>query len=215
MAFRATIRVPSLDRLAHVVTAQLVGALDGALNASLRGIERGMARAVRAAVRASPTYESLSSGRLWHELGVVHPQAVTDSLLAAIGDSITATNRGVRVFGRGVEGTVEVGVLGGSFARAFSLPGMSFRSENGFQVPWLEWLLTSGDSIVLEDHFYIDKAWATSRTGRGIMVKSHRGWHVPAEFAGTAADNWLTRVIETTRDELGGIAVAEVARNLR
>jgi hypothetical protein len=42
-----------------------------------------------------------------------------------------------------------------------------------------------------------------SRTGSAIMVSSQKiNWRVPAQFAGTVNNNWVTRAIERLDDSL-------------
>jgi hypothetical protein len=66
-------------------------------------------------------------------------------------------------------------------------------------IPWLRHLLLKGDTTTIMDYtitFNPDKI-ATSRSGQAIMIKSKlKRWFIPAPFAGTLNDNWVTRALQ-------------------
>lgn len=62
-------------------------------------------------------------------------------------------------------------------------------------IPWLDWLITKGDSIIVDNHSILYGDFEISRSGGGIMVKSKSTWKVPSNFSGTIEDNWFTRVL--------------------
>ena len=80
--------------------------------------------------------------------------------------------------------------------------------KSGENIPWLAWLLNGTPGI----QGYGVARWSTgdrgtSRSGIAIMWKGRgRSWKMPAEFAGTAADNFLTRIF----DEIGVQITKEV-----
>lgn len=66
-------------------------------------------------------------------------------------------------------------------------------TEKGEDLPWLSWLLTKGDDIIIADYHIQFGVFAASRSGGAIMVPSLE-WAVPPEYAGVEGDNWLTRI---------------------
>jgi hypothetical protein len=72
-----------------------------------------------------------------------------------------------------------------------------------FNIDWLKWLLTSGAEPVIFGYRVKFGNFPTSRTGQAIMVPKNGGaWGVPAEFAGTANDNWITRNLDLFRPKI-------------
>lgn len=209
----ATVNVPSLDGFGRHVLNQIRDHLEETIRKSLRGIESGVAPVIGNAVRQSPEYQSILGGQLWHELGIVHPEATMSVIISRIQQSIQASGRGVRIVGQGISGSLQIGILPADYSDILSLPEATFTSENGYEVDWLKWLLFSGETLVIRDHWYLGKETPKSRTGRGIMVKSRLGWRVPEEFAGTLTDNWLVRAISKTLPQVGEVAFAEIQRN--
>ena len=68
----------------------------------------------------------------------------------------------------------------------------------GEPLPWLEWLITEGDNLIISDYRF-----STRVTGRsnlpGIMVPG-AGWRVPSEHSGTLEHNFLTEVFDKVRE---------------
>jgi hypothetical protein len=123
----------------------------------------------------------------------------------------------ITVRGRGLEGGIALEVLKSDYSDLLNLPGVTYITKNGFSVPWLEWLLFSGDTMVLIGYeiLYNPNKPGSSRTGP-IMVPSKKkpGWKVPANFSGTTDDNFLTRALRPLENELQDIIEQEVNRRL-
>ena len=67
-------------------------------------------------------------------------------------------------------------------------------------VEWLNWLMTAGSRIVVEDyHFY--GASGEGRTGGGLMYKGG-WWRVPLEIRGDEEENFLTRIMDKKVKEM-------------
>lgn len=169
------------------------------LTEAYQRVLRDMAPAARAkaaelaglAVRTSNDAVLLATPKIKGRLGLVDPAAAVDAVARAVGDA--------------VEASVDAGgllVLASRVDYSDVLPVQGALHEAG--VPWLEWLLTAGTGPVVLSHWYLpgpeDGPYPVrtgSRTGLGVMVpvggKGHAPFSVPAEVAGTAADNWLTR----------------------
>lgn len=80
-------------------------------------------------------------------------------------------------------------------------------------VPWLRWLLLEGSQVVVEgyDVKYGDyRRLGYSRTKQAIMLKSNSGFRVDPEHAGTASDNFITRALAESFDDV----IAVVSRRV-
>lgn len=142
----------------------------------------------------APEYIALLSGRFRGEIGVVNPAPVIRAMVGILQKEMEIEIEPVKVRAGSVKGGFRVSVVRANLAPLFNLPGAIFRSENGYDVPWLEWLLTAGDRIVIADYHFSPIPSERSRTGEGLMNKGG-SWHVPSAYAGTTEDNWLIRAL--------------------
>jgi hypothetical protein len=95
------------------------------------------------------------------------------------------------------------------FQDVFGLPEALINGKNRskfstkYPLPWLEWLLKAGDSVLV-DGYRIKLGSFNSRSGRAIMVESG-SYKVPASLkdgtAGTLSDNWVTKEVLSTQYE--------------
>lgn len=76
---------------------------------------------------------------------------------------------------------------------------------NGKKLPWLQWLLISGDQVEIEKYHIVFGNKPKSRSGKAVMVKK-LNWRVPTSVPGgdiapfNTNDNFVTRAM----DELAG-----------
>ena len=82
-------------------------------------------------------------------------------------------------------------------------------TEKGEDLPWLQWLLFEGGKRIIKEHFVLFKS-GVGRSGQAIMVKSkQKRWGVPLEFQGTKGNNWITRTLIDSLDDIGPIIEGE------
>ncbi len=86
----------------------------------------------------------------------------------------------------------------------------SFISVNGFVVPWLEYLLLRGNEVVNREYEF-NLVIGQGRNKSGIMIKNGV-YQVPAEFAGTKENNFLTRSLDSIEPKIGQILRDEFLR---
>jgi hypothetical protein len=172
-------------------------------------------------IRASSAYASLHGGVLQAELGVKAPTTAIEGVLQGLAGACRATIDPPRVLGNSLVGSVTVGILRTDLSDVLSRPEASFVSEKGYQVDWLDWLLTQGDRVVVGQYGFLPankmtarSVAAFSRTGLGIMRQANHGWSVPPEFSGTPGDNWFTRALAAIERVMADILVDELRRRL-
>jgi hypothetical protein len=178
------------------------------------GIATELAEKIRELITSSPEYSSLLTGSLWHQLGVRNPLAMTDAIISTIQESVVIQMIPPTVVGKRIRGGIVAKILKADFSDVLRIPGASFESEHGFEVDWLEWLLTSGDSIVNTSYHFESGFPDRSRTGDGIML-AEGSWRVPPEFAGTISDNWLTRALSGLGDLISDIFMRNIKRGFQ
>jgi len=161
-------------------------------------------------IKLSPEYLSFGGGILQQELGVLDPYSSLDDMLAILVNTVTVKMRPVYQRGGQIGGGFTVRAVPTDFYNQVSTLG-TYTSENGHEVPWLNWLLTAGDKIILKDYRinFGGRSKMFSRTGGPIMTKNSEGWgvgvsssRVPPQFSGTPTNNFVTRAMTTMAPEL-------------
>jgi len=190
-------------------------------------IEVRLREIVKERIADSPTWKSIVSGDLRGILGVpltTDLDAILNKLSSEVFISITGspgtTATGVKI---------EIFGISGDYAEILSLPQSQFVSTPSREtVPWLEWLLTRGDSIIISDYFVKTALNRTeikgSRTGMAIMRKStaltlpqssnnRSGFAVPTFHAGNLDSNFITRALEFLEPKIALVVRQEFERN--
>jgi hypothetical protein len=141
------------------------------------------------------TFQSLSGGVLAGHFGFPATSAkqIAEGLLLAIVKSIVVTRKQFRISGTNISGGLTISIVKEDLSELLNFPGSTI-SVGGFTVPWVDWLLRKGDSIIITNFTF------TARPGRGqsrqgIMTPSGQGWRVPPEHSGTTGNNWVTRTM--------------------
>lgn len=75
-------------------------------------------------------------------------------------------------------------------------------TEKGVQLPWLEWLLELGDSVIVAD-FGVKYEAGEGRTGNAFMAKNYNTpFRVDSNFSGTISNNFITRALNRKKQEI-------------
>jgi hypothetical protein len=189
----------------------LASHLTTAFARSTAGIAAGIGLVAAEALRNCPEYAALVGGELRGELGAVSARRVLEAVCKNIAGGVRVASLGVRRSGAGLEGGMRIGLVKGDYSEVLGVDGGTFTSEKGFDVPWLRWLTLEGDAVLVADHHFLAKA--AGRTGRGVMVPTGV-WRVPAEYAGTAEDNWILRALRGIGADVTEVIAREVQRNV-
>lgn len=198
------------------ILAAMAAHLNDVVTIATPKIKDRLALSITEAIDSSPEALDLrGGGKLKGELGVVNAELAIEKITAIVIQSVEVQSIRFRADGsaRGVAGKFILNVLPRDLTAVLSLKEGTFRSENGFEVPWLTWLLTMGDRIIIREYGFVAGPNKASRTGLGIMVENQATWQVPHEFSGTIANNWLSRALNTVSNELGLIIQEEFQRN--
>lgn len=133
----------------------------------------------------------VSNGKLKGDFGLdfdpvpAIAQAVADSVIV---DFIRLNYR--------LRGGLRITVQPMDYLNLLSLPESVVITEKGAQLPWLDWLLTYGNSIIIAN-FGVSYNYTVGRSGMmAIMVEGARPFSVDPSFSGTVNDNWITRAID-------------------
>jgi hypothetical protein len=176
--------------------------LDKALVKALNSMEPKVRILLRSALHNEPEYVSLISGDLRKEFGIQNTNNVDvaiDNMVNSINFSISKISSGASGLTGGITLTIIPKDLNGIIndSSAYIVD-----TERGYSLPWLEWLLTKGGEVIVRNFEVRYGANPKSRSGDAIMVSSSSNWRVPAQFAGTINNNWITRALSTIEDQI-------------
>lgn len=175
------------------------------LNNSINYIEKELPNIINAVIINTPEYSSILGGKLKYEFGIPDSSQKLAGLL-----NIWSRNIETEYFGPILSGNSQIrakfsasmikvdfsDVLYSDYAKVYD-------NIRGYELPWLQWLLLEGNKTIIKNHQIIVGPSKASRTGFAIMRKRDAAsWKVPAEFAGTEADNWITRAIDKAEDQI-------------
>ena len=151
---------------------------------------------------AHPTVKSIEGGDLRAEFGLqfaqVKARAIYEALLKSLRVNLSSNKKDSLL-------NIRIEMARSDFQDILNLSeayqtwtDAGGDTVKGEPLPWLEWLLLEGDSLVIADYRF-----STAQLGRsnlpGIMVAG-RGWRVPTEHSGTYQSNFITEIL----DKVGG-----------
>lgn len=160
-------------------------------------IERSVKNAISEAIVRSPAIQSLSSGILRADFGLTMDP--TPEIINAIVNSVNVKYTQIRSAGGQFTGGFTVSVQPISYENLYSL-GVSQQAIEGGSLPWLKWLLESGDSILIVD-FGVEYG-PYGRTNMAHMTSGNRPFKVNSNYSGVAGDNFISRAIEDNQSQI-------------
>ena len=184
----------------RVIVAKINKALAKEINSKMLkkvSLIKSMLKPVIAtALFSSPEIISLGSGVLRFDFGI--PDDPAAAIADMIANSLQFNYSKVRLRGKNLAGglTITLQPTDYTLLRTSSV-GMT-ETEDGDVLPWLDWLLTLGDSIIIVN-FGVQYG-PYGRTGGARMVPtsknpSIRPFQVNPNYSGNEADNFITRAI--------------------
>lgn len=100
-----------------------------------------------------------------------------------------------------LKGNIDFAIQPSDFNNLLSLPEGVVFTDLG-QLPWLEWLLIRGNTVIVNGYQY--QPTLDGRSGGGWMI-SGGSWRVPPEYAGLPEDNFVTRALSNREKEIEAI----------
>lgn len=147
-------------------------------------------------------YTQLVSGVLAGHFGLPagSRRGMVDSILQKVANNIEVTYKPIAVRGKKFVNGMYFGILIRDFSDILSMAESLVTIEDGSQLPWLNWLLISGNKILVSEHD-VKFMSGKGRSGFAVMVSNKAGvWRVPPEYSGTITNNWLTRAFNENPD---------------
>ena len=173
------------------------------VNAKLKKIKPFITRQFRSVITTSllnsPEVNALAGGDLKAEFGLDFDP--TQELVAAIMATLDVQVKSVT---KTRKGGITVLLQPNDYSNLLSQPWASQAIRNG-SIPWLEWLLTLGDSIIISDYGVEFGNFPDSRSGLAKMATEVAPYKVNSQYSGTVDSNFITRAIRRVRPELDRI----------
>jgi len=144
-----------------------------------------------ASLSSSPEIRSLSSGVLQADFGLTSDPSM--SIINSVSNSISVQSQKVTTNGSNINGGFTVYAQPSDYSNLLSLPVATQAIEGG-SLPWLKWLLTLGDTIIIAG-FGVEYG-PHGRTGKARMTEDNRPFKVNSAFSGSIDDNFITRAIK-------------------
>lgn len=137
-----------------------------------------------------PEMDSVTNGILRIDFGITFNPAA--AIANAVAQSVSVVFD--KVNSKITSGGFKVTVQPLDYLNVLSLPQSVVVTEKGASLPWLDWLLTYGDSIIIAN-FGVKYSTGKGRTGGGYMISPARPFQVNSAFSGTVDNNFITRAI--------------------
>ena len=193
--------ITSASQVSTEVNKALTKAANESLSKAAVKIRKGVYPIIKNALIDSSEMESLKSGILMAEFGLASDP--TGELVDAIMSSLDVVVTKVRGGKFSRQGSVAVVMQPNDYANLLGR-GFAFQStEDGASLPWLSWLLTLGDKIIIAD--FGVALGDFGRSGGGRMTKQTRPYKVNSQFSGTSNNNFITRAITSVAPAIQNI----------
>ncbi len=144
-------------------------------------------------VKRSTDFYLLNNARNRYELGIS-----SEDLIKAMDDVSQLIVLSMRIQITGNPGGLKVYFDPNILSLVKELPSGKYTSINkkgeSHLVEWLDWIVTAGSKIVVEEHHFVGLS-GEGRTGGGLMYKGGF-WRVPLEIRGDEENNFITRVMD-------------------
>tara|TARA_R110000824_G_scaffold267153_2_gene456098 strand:+ start:233 stop:835 length:603 start_codon:yes stop_codon:yes gene_type:complete len=189
--------IESIREVETKVNTALAVEVNKSLGRAVNKVRQGCAPIITSALMTSPEISSLAGGILAAEFGLtVNP---TSQLVTAIVSSIDVK---IEKANAKSLGGFSLFMQPSNFANLFAL-SVSEQPIEGGSIPWLQWLLTQGDSIIIAN-FGVEFG-NHGRTGEARMSKNFAPYKVNSAFSGTVNDNFITRAVQRVRPQIEAV----------
>jgi|TARA_B110000495_G_C23010249_1_gene597426 hypothetical protein len=199
--------------ISRVITRQI----NESLVATSRFLYKEMYPILERYLRISPEILSLSEGLLQAEFGL--DSDVTPLLITSIMGSFNVNVTKARGGSAARPGSIKLQFSRQSYedllVNEWAYQDVESYIDGSYQgsIPWLDWLLNYGDSIIIAD--YGVEIGDFGRTGLAHMVKKNAPYKVNSSYSGVATNNFITRSVFAASSELGKVFAQAQAKFIK
>lgn len=191
------------SKIQELIMIEIKKTIDIAIDKAISGISNEIKLLVAEALRSQPEYTSLMAGTLRAEFGIPNPGSIV-SVVDALIDTLDVKKENIKLSSKGITGGFLLTMMKSDDMNGvinMDISTVTDESE-GYMLPWLEWLLYSGNEIIVKNYEVNYGNFLYSRSGMAIMKPASGSWKVPSEFSGTEKDNWTTRAIDSVEEDI-------------
>ncbi len=199
-----TVQIPESNRS---IVAKINKSLAEMANKEIRnrvaGIKSALQPIVAAALFDCPEIRSLASGVLRFDFGLTGDPG--PQIVAAIVQSLDIKTKRVTGSQNGIKGGLTIVLQPTDYANLLSLPVAMQTLEIESSIPWLEWLLTAGDTIIIAN-YGVQYGAGLGRSGGANMVSLKKApigpFKVNSAFSGSIDNNFITRALDAVEPQI-------------
>lgn len=200
-----------------VVNEAIIRHFNATFPRAIDPIKKRIAQEIKALFRTTDTYKALTTGVLVGEFGFEQGSSNRniENVLLSITDTIRITFTPFRYRTTVYSGGIRISMLPSGLQDVLDFGG-KFLTEKGQEIPWLKWLLTKGDEIIISNYEFVEKPGA-GRSTQGYMMETkefYRFWRVPPEYSGVKGNNWITRTLDDHESYLESMLVAIIEQEI-
>ena len=159
---------------------------------------------ISSALLSSPEMLSLSGGVLRVDFGLTSDPS--SAIASAIVSSLDIQIQPAKATAAGIKGGLLITMQPIDYNNLFSLSVAEQMTAKGASLPWLRWLLTLGQQIIVAN-FGVEYGAGKGRSGGGYMSVDYRPFKVNSQYAGTVDDNFITRAIDGVAPQIKGVII--------
>lgn len=208
--------VEPISQIQDLILDNLLSMVEPVIQKSIPDIQRKIIELVISRIKAEPEYQALINGQLRLEFGIPNSVSVVDDIINTWATNIVLDQKPFRKTRSGINGSFAINMIKSDFEDVLSSPAaIVYDTSSGAELPWLKWLLLDGSKILVRNHYVKIGPNKNSRTGMAIMAESKsQNWRVPAEYAGTKNNNWITRALSDIDNQISDIIEKEIVSNI-
>jgi hypothetical protein len=189
--------VTTPSQFAATVQFLVAPKVDKILTKAKPAIQTRISNLLRSAIESSPPIQSLKGGQLQVDFGLADSEAavatqdIVNAVVSAVNVFLKKSTRGKTLGNLVIE--IDPAIIS-ALVQTSTTNGIY--NSNGNQIAWLDWLMNKGTQVVVDGFELVSTDYDDrSRSGGGFMLPTGGVFRVAPEFAGTAGDNFITRVI--------------------
>jgi hypothetical protein len=207
--------IDSSNDISSSILKELSDKINKLLSSSINNIETDLRAIINEAIRSQPEYTSLLTGTLKAELGLPD-SSIVDEVVDFFANSVKVTQNNVKYsINKGIYGVLKIELVSDNIiAQSLYNNFANVQDVKGYIIPWLQWLLLEGGSILVKNYEVKYGNSPYSRSGMAIMVESNQSWSVPNAFSGKLNDNWITRAINNAEQEIVSTIIKNLEQNI-
>ena len=206
--------VESNAQIQNMIEEEIKRQLQLRVSQAGKRMERELRSLFQNTIRNTPAYESLISGQLRDEFGLIAPDRKLGRIVRRWMSTIKVEVGRIKFSGDEAKSVITIRGVEGDWQDVLSLQEARQLTEKGQELEWLQWLLIEGDKVIIRDyHIELAQSDKKGRAGRYIMAPRGR-WSVPSQYSGTANNNFVTQAIDSIEKKIESIVEENIKRFL-